>query len=1492
MKKSTIFLILALFVITGVKAQLIVSDNEGCVGDGFTFEYQNGSSLTNITWDFGDGSGSQDLLTVQHSYSQSGTFTIVFSADGVNETAQITIHANPVAGFTGSGDGCVPADVVFINTSTGGDGSAIVSSNWVFGDGGSGTTGEHTYQNAGVYSVSLSVTDANGCFATITQDDVVAVSEKPHVEITPSEVVACTAPLDVTFSGSACYSNSPNGTSLTYLWNFGNSNTGSGVAPPIQTYDTAGIYTVTLEVTDNNNCINYDTITVSITNPIAGFIAPDTVCKEVTFVDTSKFADRIFWNYGDNPGYTTSNEHTYQDTGHYTVTQIVFITGTACSDTIEHEVFVEEPTAIIDVDPSFLCETNPPGNIIHFSSTNSYENIDSTFWFFSLDTVHPAYNVGHYHANMIESTDSTPNLEITFIGNEYSINSFVVYGACLTVQTIHGCRNDTCIIDTIQKPNALFMTDKHEGCLPLTVQFSDSSTSFSNIISYEWVFGDGNSFSGGPGDDVCTHTYTNAGVYNAYLIITCERGCVDTSYMQTIYVGDVTNPAFSISQTNVCPNEEVIFTDASSPADSIDAWHYTADNGIMSHCSGDNSPTWNFHSKTGTYDITLTTCHNGCCTSTTVADAITVKGPICKIDKYYMECNAPYDYTFDAHLDDADSWQWDFGDGTILSGLTNPDDTIVNHTYTNTGDYNVVLTAYNSGNSCSPYTDTLKVYVRDIKAKITVPDTNLCIHNGYYFLGNLSEDVYKTKNRGYYWEFGDNTPGQRTHIDSIQHTYTDTGVYELRLIVRDINMCTDTDYINIYTYGVYAGFVVDSLYGCKPEFGVNFTDTSLCDYGDSIYHWYWDFGDNTAIDTTKNPHHDFVYDDYHSYRIVKMIVTDSIGCKDSLTKRITFSIPDPRFMYFPDNKICVGDTVGFNPYTNDSVGYTWDFGDNDTNYIVDANMNFYHIYNTDSIYRVHLQVSDSLGCKEDTVMNFTISVQSYPEAGFFTAPGIQPLCFGNSATFTDTSISKYEYQRHWTLEGNTPINPDSTVTWFYDQRGDYNIELIATTSNGCSDTAFGEANIIGPEADFSLNPELICKGQDITFSINNLIDVDYYFFDFGDGIITDTIDVNGQSAISETHTYHYGPESGQTIAQLTIFSTDTLCPVRMDTVVYIHTVIARFNRNNEISKQDTAHCLNIEDYFDSTPSINADDISWNFGDGTTAGNITNPSHMYSQAGIYNVQLAIYDEESQCVDTLIKQMIIFPNPDINATGGNICLGDSLKIRINGTGLDGVNFSWYPNEYIDNPNANEPNVYPEQTTDYKVVVVDTNNCNDSTTVNIFVQQPPEEWIRDTTIIIGETVNLNGEQAGGYTYVWSPETKLTCTICPNPVAQPEDDITYYLEVTDTMDCGFVANNQYNIIVLPESSVDVPDAFTPNGDGDNDKIYVRGWGIKRLIEFSIYNRWGERVYTSSDINEGWDGTFNGKPQNIDTYAYFVKVETYVDEKPITKKGTFVLIR
>jgi gliding motility-associated-like protein len=160
----------------------------------------------------------------------------------------------------------------------------------------------------------------------------------------------------------------------------------------------------------------------------------------------------------------------------------------------------------------------------------------------------------------------------------------------------------------------------------------------------------------------------------------------------------------------------------------------------------------------------------------------------------------------------------------------------------------------------------------------------------------------------------------------------------------------------------------------------------------------------------------------------------------------------------------------------------------------------------------------------------------------------------------------------------------------------------------------------------------------------------------------------------------------------------------------------------------------------------------------------------------------------------------------------------------------------------------------------------------------------------VIIGETVPLYyySDVVGVYGY-WNPSVFLSCTECTNPVCVPLTSTDYIICITDSI-CFDICDT-VRVRVIEEYSLDVPSAFTPDGDGVNDVIFVRGWGIKDVLEFRIYNRWGQEIFFTDDIHQGWDGTFKGSKQNIDTYSYFVKVRFY-DNSEAFKKGNITLLR
>ncbi|MFH0864740.1 MAG: gliding motility-associated C-terminal domain-containing protein [Bacteroidota bacterium] len=160
------------------------------------------------------------------------------------------------------------------------------------------------------------------------------------------------------------------------------------------------------------------------------------------------------------------------------------------------------------------------------------------------------------------------------------------------------------------------------------------------------------------------------------------------------------------------------------------------------------------------------------------------------------------------------------------------------------------------------------------------------------------------------------------------------------------------------------------------------------------------------------------------------------------------------------------------------------------------------------------------------------------------------------------------------------------------------------------------------------------------------------------------------------------------------------------------------------------------------------------------------------------------------------------------------------------------------------------------------------------------------QDTTIMAGTTLQLNA--TGGLLYQWIPSTDLDNPNIPDPISSTLENISYVVFVTDTFGC--TASDTINITVDESADIFIPDIFSPNDDGQNDILYVRGHGIKEL-DFVVFDRWGEKVFETTDINNGWDGTYKGDKLFTAVFAYYIKVSFY-DGNNYEGKGNITLVR
>jgi gliding motility-associated-like protein len=180
-----------------------------------------------------------------------------------------------------------------------------------------------------------------------------------------------------------------------------------------------------------------------------------------------------------------------------------------------------------------------------------------------------------------------------------------------------------------------------------------------------------------------------------------------------------------------------------------------------------------------------------------------------------------------------------------------------------------------------------------------------------------------------------------------------------------------------------------------------------------------------------------------------------------------------------------------------------------------------------------------------------------------------------------------------------------------------------------------------------------------------------------------------------------------------------------------------------------------------------------------------------------------------------------------------------------------------------------------------------CGDSQSIDIEVfPTPTVNTIPNATIDLGSSIVLN-TTSNASTYSWSPDIWLSCNDCLSPTATPEDNVTYEITVEEN---GCIATDYVSIVVEYDPVIFVPNIFSPNGDNNNDVLYVRGLGVDYMI-FYVYDRWGEKVFESTALENGWDGTFRGKPMNPGVFVYYVEA-TFLNGTTSTLKGDVTLIR
>lgn len=1328
-----IFILLSTNTFAQPAANFSATPLSGCAPLPVNFTDLSTGNPTSWVWTLGNG-------TISHEqnpsviYFNPGVYSVKLviqnasGADSIVRNQYVTVYAKPTVDFTASSTaGCAPMTVSFSDLSIAGSGT-LNSWQWDFGDGTFSTLQNptHTYTSTGNFNISLLVKNIYGCQDVLTRTNYINITNKPVAAFTFGSTANCGAPFTLGFQNQS----SGSGT-LTYLWSFGDGSI-STEQNPSHTYTTTGTFSVKLITTNQNGCSDTMLIrnALTIANNISSFNSPATICENSSFTvnNTSTPAPvNTTWTFGDGTTSTLTNPtKAYTTAGTYQI-KMINNYGTCIDSLVKNITVLTQPSADFTGTPLSSCFAPLTVNF-----TNTSSGATSYLWTFG---------------DGATSTSNQANPSHTY-------NTQGNYTVSLKTTAANGCSKTNTISQyiNIQLPVATIANMPQKGCAPLTNTFVSNVVGGDAITSYFWDFGDGTS-STLPSP---THTFS-AGSYNIKLIIVTASGCTDTViYLGGIKAGTKPNAGFSATPRDVCAQTPVVFSDLTSPVAPSPAapnqWLWNFGDGAVSTAQNPQ----HVYVDTGYFPVQLISYNNGCADTMQIDNYIHISPPIA-VFTVVSTCSDRLTKTFTDRSIGADTWLWNFGDGTT-STLQNPPP----HTYSASGTYSTSLTVTNNASGCS-YTKTSSVIANNQRAGINVTDTVICKKNSVTFNAtNITPSLFSS----YRWNFGDNTFG--SNISSTKQ-YLNAGIYTISLITTNTQNCKDTVIKPLYikVNGPTVAFGSSTTSTCSSR-RINFTDSSRSDGRNPIASWIWNYGDGN-IDTLA------AGNTSHSYTIggsfnVRLIAVDITGCPDTLTKSNMISISRPTAGFSTlDTNSCPTKNITFNNMsTGTGLTYRWSFGDNTSSTV----QNPVHTYNRNGLFSITLIVFDQSGCSDTLTRANYINITT-PIADFSVSDTLS-TCPPLITTFTNSSQNYNSLI--WNF-GDATTTTGSSPSHFYSTSGNYNASLTVTGPGGCTTTKQQLIVVHGPRGTISYNPTSGCAPATVNF-IANTIGTNAYIWDFSDGITHSTTDS------LQSHSYTI---AGSYLPKAILKDTaGCIVPVIGIDTIRIFDATSGFNFNAP------AFCDRGSVQFNNTSSANdvITSYSWNFGDGSSSLN-QNPSHIYTSPGSYFPQL-ITGTIHGCSDTLVSsipvKVVASPQALISQTADgcaslSVTFGASLSVPDTSAIAWAWTFGNGNTSQAASPSIQEyllAGTYP-----VKLIATNSTGCKDTTTSNVHVYSIPviNAGI-DTIVCKGRGITLNA--AGASTYSWFPAEGLSCIDCASPIASPLTPTKYFVKGTSAYGCN----------------------------------------------------------------------------------------------------------
>ena len=1183
--------------------------------------------------------------------------------------------------------GCSPVVTRFTHTFGG-----VSNLVWNFGDGTTSTAANpgKVYSSGGYYTVTLTVTLANGTSQTVTKANYIHVFEQPVPNFSAN--IPSNQCLESAVVG---FSDLSSANVVRRVWDFGDGNISTALNPT-HTYSTSKSYTVTLHTWTADSCYaaNAQTIQVSyLEKPRATFTLSDSVfCSpnahtaSLGAVVSRGTISNYAWNVRGLGNFSTANPTiNFPTSGNYTIT-LVATAANGCKDTISNTATIEIRTAIPSLQ-SYATSTCS-GAPVAFGITGNNKNVTWNFSDGSQATGNPvskSFNgkgtytftaisqdlmgcIDQFASNqniVVSAPISLVNITTTACTAPYGITANAQLITATSVKmwlkdgnglvldstnnssfatTVSAKGNYTllvrsltgnCSFDTIYNINinseikAAYTTSVDSGCYPLMVRFNDASTVSNNdiIVSRVWDFGNGQTASG---SQVSTW-YATRGGFNVRFIIKSQNGCTDTLFTENrIKAGSKPTALFFNPDTAGCKTILRSFKDASTGT--ITSWFWNFGNGTTSLLQNPNKPV--AYSSPGSFKTTLIVRNFGCADTLVNDSNVTVYPPKAAfVTTENIGCSLPHSVHFTNTTAEGISFAWNFGE----KGSLNNTDTSFNavHTYNSYGSFNVTLIA-TSKYGCS---DTIvkKNYIKiaDPKPGFVATDSVGC--------APYTGKVINTSTPGTYtYFFGNNT------TSTPSYRFARPGKYMVKVVMIDSIGCVDSFQVHdqIWVKGLMPDFMATPTSGCAPflaQFQPTFNTIPVVSYA-------WNFGDSTTA-TSSNPSHNFTQKRNYT---IKLSVTDTDGCISTSVKNNYIQAINPTAAFTNVAEVCLGGRVVFNNTSGTGMTAKWNFGDGFSS----SSWNGNHTYTTAGTYTVKLVVTNAAGCSDSIEKVNTIKVTKFQTT--VANAKITGFCAPALVTFKSTTIGATSWK--WTF-GDSATSTLASPAHTYGRNGFFNVSLITSNALGCTDTLKIDSmvQVVGPTPSFTFNQTQACAPAVVTFQ-NNSTSYKTALWDFRDGTLLRTN--------NPTHAY---TRAGS--FQPILIVTDSLgCSASITAKTSINVIgmpKALFGMNAK------SVCAGTSIQF-ANNSQGAVQYAWSFGDGGTS-TVANPIHAYNQSGTYNIRLVVTNA-SGCTDTLIQSQTIQinqrPTANFTANSVKVCMPGSIDLKDQSNSPNGpiVSYSW--------------------------------------------------------------------------------------------------------------------------------------------------------------------------------------------------------------------------